>query len=145
MSTVDTRTDTKGRQQPAHKAPAPTKAEEPVASADTAPTYTPEPPVVKTIAYQRLEPEPPAVKTITYERREVEDPAKARIKSAAAEVSWGLSAIASALATHSTGPILAALTDDERREARKDIEAVDQLKAALDAPANVVPFPDKKN
>jgi hypothetical protein len=87
--------------------------------------------------------EPAASEAPTSLRSKPEDPAKARIQSAASEVSWGLSATAGALATYSTGPILAALTDDERRQARKDIEAVDQLKAALDAPANVVPFPDK--
>jgi hypothetical protein len=56
-----------------------------------------------------------------------------------------LSAIADALAVHQIGAIIAAWDDDDRERVHKGIEAVDKLKAALDAAANVIRFPDRPN
>jgi hypothetical protein len=56
-------------------------------------------------------------------------------------VRWNLSAIARALDAHPIGAIIAAWDDDDLERVRKGIEAVDQLKAALDAETNVVEFP----
>ena len=103
------------------------------------------PPVAKEIEYVRLPEEPRAAVTITYERRETEDPERARVKTAAWEARRSLSTFARAARTHSSGAIIAALTDDERDGMREDIEAVNQFKAALDAELNIVPFPDKQS
>jgi hypothetical protein len=83
-------------------------------------------------------------RTITYVRGETEDPAASRIRAASREVRRSLSAIAYALAVHQIGAIIATWDDDERERVRKNIEAVDRLKAALDRD-NVVRFPDKPN
>jgi hypothetical protein len=87
----------------------------------------------------------PEVRTITYTREEAEDPATRRIRAAAGEVRWNIRAIADALAVHQIGAIIAAWDDDERERVRKGIEAVDKLKAALDAAPNVIRFPDRPN
>jgi hypothetical protein len=86
----------------------------------------------------------PVPRTIYYTRAEAEDPAILRIREAAKEVRWNLRAIADALAAHQVGAIVATWDDDDRERVRKGVEAVEELKAALDRD-NVVRFPGKPN
>jgi hypothetical protein len=75
-------------------------------------------------------------------RVDVDDIRGRRIRSKADELLQGLSAIVAALAGNwDIGEIVAALTDDERDQFRRGIEAVDRLKAALDETTNVIQFP----
>jgi hypothetical protein len=86
----------------------------------------------------------PVVRTIRYVTSEAEDPATRRIRAVAREVRRNLSAIADALAIHQIGEIITLWDDDDRERVRKGVEAVDQLKVALDRD-NIVRFPDKPN
>jgi hypothetical protein len=107
----------------------------------------PEAPTVPVPYYVPADQPEPEVRTITftYTREEAEDLATQRIRAAAGEVRWNIRAIADALAGHQIDAIIAAWDDDERERVRKGIEAVDKLKAALDAAPNVIRFPDKPN
>lgn len=59
----------------------------------------------------------------------------------AREALWDLITVSRVLNAHPVGTIITAWNGDDLERVREGIEAVDRLKAALDAPANVVPFP----
>jgi hypothetical protein len=132
VSKLDTRADDKGRQQPAHKA-------------YTGPRGVDAPAVVKPATYEVLPEDPPEEEDPEEEAPEEEDPERARVRAAVHKIVNGMDRAARGLARYpDLSVIVAALTYYERRRLREDLEAADRLKAALAAPANVVPlFPDK--
>jgi hypothetical protein len=93
------------------------------------------------IRYERIEQPPPVSYTIRYPRGEAEDPATMRIQTAARDVRRNLSAIADALTDSQIRPIIAAWADDDLERVREGIDAVDRLKALMNATSNVVLFP----
>jgi hypothetical protein len=86
------------------------------------------------------EPEPVSY-TIRYTAGEAEDRETTRLKAAAIEVRRNLSALARDLTDSQLRPIIAAWDADDLERVRDGLEAVDRLKAAMAARANVVPFP----
>ena len=92
------------------------------------------PPVSRPVEYERGKVEARAPYTVSYTRPEAEDPAQTRLRLALNEVSRGASAIAAAVASG------AVLGDAERDRLR---QADAHINEALDATANVIPFPGK--
>lgn len=125
VSTVDTRTDAKGRQQPARKPPPAARRVQ----------YVSKPPVTTrratVVPYYREPDQPPEVRMFPLTATNV-DPEEARLRLTAHEITRSYRTIASALVGGQGRAILSTLDDDERQQLREDIEVADQLKA-LDA------------
>jgi hypothetical protein len=56
-----------------------------------------------------------------------------------------MDAIDTAMAAYPSRVLMAALRGDERQQLREGLDAIDRFKADLDAPSNVVPFPDRQS